>query len=185
MARPRTPERHLSSSEACRGLRTSPKRRGLPICTAQVPANLNESGGIPAWGLRTTGRSSAVAEPPDSRARPAPPLSTVLSELLQELDLDLEDVADGARAAIEHGIAQHLQHRAHGRATQLASAVAELQAMLAPASAAGADAPLAPTTVLRAEALVAFGGISAYAMGHVQMPPAASQQLASWLSDMA
>ena len=41
----------------------------------------------------------------------------------------------------------------------------------------------------RAEALVAFGGISVWrtaeAMGHAQLPAQASQQLASWLSDMA
>jgi len=41
----------------------------------------------------------------------------------------------------------------------------------------------------RGEALVAFGGISVWrtadAVGNAQMPAAASQQLASWLSDMA
>jgi hypothetical protein len=41
----------------------------------------------------------------------------------------------------------------------------------------------------RAEALVAFGGMSVWwstdTMGHTQLPPIASQQLASWLSDMA
>ena len=52
----------------------------------------------------------------------------------------------------------------------------------------GADAELR-TMRERAEALVAFGGLSVWrtadAMGHAQMPAAASQQLASWLSEMA
>ena len=41
----------------------------------------------------------------------------------------------------------------------------------------------------RGEALVAFGGISVWrtgdAMGQAQMPPQTSQQLATWLSEMA
>ena len=80
--------------------------------------------------------------------------SAVLGELLQELDLDLDEVADGARDAIEAGVAQHLAHRALGRATALAAAASELRAMLMPAPASAA-AELPVGAALKAEALVA------------------------------
>ena len=84
--------------------------------------------------------------------------SAVLGELLQELDLDLDELADGARDAIETGVAQHLAHRALGRATALAAAASELHAMLMPAPASGAAAAAAELpagAALKAEALVA------------------------------
>jgi hypothetical protein len=86
--------------------------------------------------------------------------SAVLGELLQELDLDLDELADGARDAIETGVAQHLAHRALGRATALAAAASELHAMLMPAPASGAAAAavaaeLPAGAALKAEALVA------------------------------
>ena len=83
----------------------------------------------------------------------------VAGELLQELDLDLDEVADSARNAIEAGVAQHLMHRAHGRATAFAAAVSELRTMLmlAPTSgvAASTAAELPVGAALRAEGLVA------------------------------
>ena len=57
----------------------------------------------------------------------------VLSELLKELDMDADDVADGATIALSAGIDEHLDHRQSTAAARLETALQELSQAIAPA----------------------------------------------------
>ena len=59
--------------------------------------------------------------------------ATVLKEVLKELDMDIEDVADGAQAMLRKGIETHLEHRLTSSASKLHSTLNELRDMITPA----------------------------------------------------
>ena len=74
-------------------------------------------------------------EVPNEMTRP-----TVLKEILKELDMDVEDVADGAQAILTAGIDMHLAHRISSSREQLDQTLGELRTILEPAITAGGDA---------------------------------------------
>ena len=76
---------------------------------------------------------------------------TVLKEVLKELDMDIEDVADGAREMLKAGIEVHLQHRHNTSRAKLDDTLRELRDALDPAlggAAGGAAATMAAAGVL-------------------------------------
>ena len=80
----------------------------------------------------------------------------MLKEVLKELDMDIEDVADSARARLSDGIQMHLVHRHAASRTALDATLSHLRATIAPAlgGTSGVDGVLPRSTRVEAERAV-------------------------------
>lgn len=84
------------------------------------------------------------------------PLATVTTELLQELDMDSEDVAEGAQPALVTGLTSHMEWRRAASESKLRVTLADLRELIQPSGgAATSPHPLPRSSALTAERLVA------------------------------